>query len=257
MAAATEPATTEPATIADVVAQLDAVIAQAVAEESRLGYFPALYRQVTVAVQRGLVTGFFDDPARMERLDVVFARRYLHALARWRAGRETSPCWAFAFTRADSRVPTVLQHLLLGMNAHINLDLGIAAAAVAPGDQLPALYDDFCRINAILADMTSGVQTALGEIWPGLNILLTFVRKSDDVLVNFSMNRARAAAWRVAQQLASLDDAQRQAAVATLDQSVLARARLIDRPGITMSAALAAIRLRERGSVAEIIELLR
>lgn len=249
--------TTELATIDDVIAQLDAIIAQTVAAESRIGYFPALYRRVTIAVKEGIHTGYFDDPARMERLDVVFAQRYLHALAQWRAGREVSACWAFAFNRTDSRVPTVLQHLLLGMNAHINLDLGIAAADVAPGDQLPALYDDFCRINAILADMTGGVQDALGEVWPGLNILLTFVRKSDDVLVNFSMTRARDAAWRVAQQLAALDHAQRQAAIATLDQAVLVRARLIDRPGFTMSAALAAIRLRERGSVAETIAVLR
>ncbi|MEZ4612614.1 MAG: DUF5995 family protein [Caldilineaceae bacterium] len=243
-------------TIDDVIAQLDDVIDRAVAAESRLGYFAALYRQVTVAVKHGIETGFFADPARMERLDVIFARRYLDALAQWRAHAEPSGCWAFAFARAASRRPTVLQHLLLGMNAHINLDLGIAAAQTAPGDQLSALYDDFCRINAILADLTGNVQTALTEVWPGLGILLTFVRRSDDVIVNFSMTRAREAAWRVAQQLAPLDDAHQHAVIATLDQQVVARARLIDRPGFTLATALAAIRLRERGSVAEIIAAL-
>ena len=244
-------------TIDDVIAQLDDVIDRAVAAESRLGYFAALYRQVTVAVKHGIETGFFADPARMERLDVIFARRYLDALDQWRAHAEPSGCWAFAFERAASRRPTVLQHLLLGMNAHINLDLGIAAAQTAPGDQLSALYDDFCRINAILADLTGNVQTALTEVWPGLGILLTFVRRSDDVIVNFSMTRAREAAWRVAQQLAPLDDAQQHAVIATLDQQVVARALLIDRPGFTLATALAAIRLRERGSVAEIIAVLR
>ena len=244
-------------TIDDVIAQLDDVIDRAVAAESRLGYFAALYRQVTVAVKHGIETGFFADPARMERLDVIFARRYLDALDQWRAHAEPSGCWAFAFERAASRRPTVLQHLLLGMNAHINLDLGIAAAQTAPGDQLSALYDDFCRINAILADLTGNVQTALTEVWPGLGILLTFVRRSDDVIVNFSMTRAREAAWRVAQQLAPLDDAHQHAVIATLDPQVVARARLIARPGFTLATALAAIRLRERGSAAEIIAALR
>ena len=101
------------------------------------------------------------------------------------------------------------------------------------------------------------MQTALTEVWPGLGILLTFVRRSDDVIVNFSMTRAREAAWRVAQQLAPLDDAHQHAVIATLDQQVVARARLIDRPGFTLATALAAIRLRERGSVAEIIAALR
>ena len=251
------PAARDAGTIDDVIAQLDAVIDRSVADESRLGYFAALYRQVTVAVKHGIHTGFFADPARMERLDVIFARRYLDALAQWRAGTEVSGCWAFAFDLASSRRPTVLQHLLLGMNAHINLDLGIAAAQTAPGDQLPALYDDFCRINMILADLTGNVQTALADVWPGLGVLLTFVRRSDDVIVNFSMTRAREAAWRVAQELAPLDDAQQHAVIATLDQQVVARALLIDRPGFTLATALAAIRLRERGSVAEIIAALR
>ena len=33
----------------------------------------------------------------------------------------------------------MLQHLLIGMNAHISLDLGIAAARTAPGEALPVL----------------------------------------------------------------------------------------------------------------------
>ncbi|MEZ4716606.1 MAG: DUF5995 family protein [Caldilineaceae bacterium] len=104
---------------------------------SRLGCFAALYRQVTVAVKHGIETGFFADPARMERLDVIFARRYLDALAQWRAQAEPSGCWAFAFARAASRRPTVLQHLLLGMKRHINLDLGIAAAQTRRATNCP------------------------------------------------------------------------------------------------------------------------
>lgn len=105
----------------------------------------------------------------MERLDVIFARRYLDALAQWRGHAESQRLLGLLpFERAASRRPTVLQHLLLGMNAHINLDLVSLRPRPAPGDQLPALYDDFCRINAILADLTGNVQTALTEVWPWL-----------------------------------------------------------------------------------------
>ena len=47
-------------------------------------------------------------------------------------------CWSVAFHAAHRRPPIIFQHLLLGMNAHINLDLGIACAEVAPG---PAIDD--------------------------------------------------------------------------------------------------------------------
>jgi hypothetical protein len=46
------------------------------------------------------------------------------------------------------------------MNAHINLDLGIAAAQVAPGPALPALHTDFLCINAILASVVATVVPA-------------------------------------------------------------------------------------------------
>jgi hypothetical protein len=41
--------------------------------------------------------------------------------------------------------PRVVQHVLLGMNAHINLDLGVAAAEVAPGPAIAGLRGDFDR----------------------------------------------------------------------------------------------------------------
>ena len=63
------PAARDAGTIDDVIAQLDAVIDRSVSDESRLGYFAALYRQVTLAVKHGIHTGFFADPARMEQLD--------------------------------------------------------------------------------------------------------------------------------------------------------------------------------------------
>ena len=127
---------TPAATIDEVIAQLDEVIDRARREGSRVGYFPALYRKVTVAVKEGIAAGRFEDGQRMERLDVVFANRYLEAMAAWRAGEPPTRSWQLSFEAAGRWWPIVLQHLLLGMNAHINLDLGVAAARTAPGAEL-------------------------------------------------------------------------------------------------------------------------
>lgn len=244
-------------TIAGVLNELDEAIEWAREQESRLGYFPALYRKVTVEVERGIHGGFFDDPARMERLDVLFANRYLDAFHAFRRGESPTASWAFAFARAASWRPTVLQHLLLGMNAHINLDLGIAAARTAPGDALADLRADFARINQVLAALIEDVQADLSQVWPGLGLLLHVIRRSDDVIVNFSMTRARDAAWRVAETLAPLEAADQDGVIDALDRRVTGIGQLVDRPGVMTAATLTAIRLRERGSVAEIIDILR
>ena len=70
---------------------------------------------------------------RMERLSITFVDRYLAALDGYRAGRTVTKSWELALDTAEARRPIVLQHLLLAINAHVNLDLGIAAAETAPG----------------------------------------------------------------------------------------------------------------------------
>ena len=76
-----EAPTPAPRTIDDVLADLDVILEKSLAAPSRLGYFAALYRKVTAKVKEGIESGFFDDGPRMEQLDVVFASRYLDALA--------------------------------------------------------------------------------------------------------------------------------------------------------------------------------
>src|SRR6185295_15744616 len=133
-------------TIDEVIVQLEEIIVRSVRERSRLGFFAALYHKVTIKVKEGIAAGQFEDGPRMERLDVTFANRYLTALEQFVKGEAATPCWVLAFEAADRWPPIILQHLLLGMNAHINFDLGIAAAQTCPGDQLPQLKSDFDQI---------------------------------------------------------------------------------------------------------------
>ena len=153
-------------TITEVVQRLDAIIDAAIVKKSRAGYFAALYRKVTIEVKEALEAGKFDGKERMEKLDVIFANRYLDAYDAYGEGKPVSASWQVALDASKSRRPIVLQHLLLGMNAHINLDLGIAAGQTTAADQLPGLRNDFNRINAILASLVAGVKEELGQIWP-------------------------------------------------------------------------------------------
>jgi hypothetical protein len=246
-----------PRTIDEVVARLDDVIDGSRRTKSRLGYFAALYRKVTVEVKKGIADGVFEDGERMERLDVAFANRYLEALDQYEGGGSPTASWQVAFTAAKRPWPIVLQHLLLGMNAHINLDLGIAAARVSPGAQIWKLETDFNRINGILAELSDDTQRELSQIWPALKLIGKAAGKADDVIVNFSISRARAFAWQVAVDLAPLSSADQQARIDELDREVSAIGRVIRKPGPVARFFTMIIRLTERGGVPKIIDILR
>jgi hypothetical protein len=203
--------------IDEVVVALDHIIAAALAERSRIGLFAALYRQVTLRVRQGILDGAFDDGPRMDRLDTVFANRYLDALATWQAGGRPSKCWRVAFDATHLDDLLILQHLLLGINAHINLDLGVAAAQVCPGAALPGLRADFERINQILATLTDDVEDVLERFSPLIHLIDRFGDEFDDSIVNFSLTAAREDAWLHAQILAALPPGYQDATIAVID----------------------------------------
>src|SRR5580658_5881649 len=101
-------------TIADVVTALNAIVQQAYDRQSRLGYFAALYRRVTLAVRDGISNGSFQNGSLMEQLDVVFASRYLDALSSFRAGGATTRSWMIAFHGCQDAGVLILQQLLSG-----------------------------------------------------------------------------------------------------------------------------------------------
>lgn len=243
-------------TIDEVLDALDVIIDCARRDESRLGYFPALYRKVTAEVKKGIADGAFEDGPRMERLDVIFANRYLDAYERYCNGSDPTRCWQIAFDCGRKWRPIVLQHLLLGMNAHINLDLGIAAAQVAPGPAIESLRNDFFTINDILASLVEDVKWGLAEVWPALTLANLVTDRTKDVIVNFRMGMARNGAWETAQRLAALPEAEQAAFIDDLDRRMALRGRLLLTPGITASAVFLYIRLRERGTVQKVIDLL-
>lgn len=237
------------ADIEDVLVDLDDILVRTLAQRSRLALFAALYRLVTARVRDGIRQGRFADGPRMDRLDTVFASRYLDAIAAWQAGAPTSKSWRVAFTAADDRSLIGLQHLLLGMNAHINLDLGIAAATVCPGPGIEALRGDFERINDVLAELLAGVKAALAGASPMLASLDRFCGAHDDHFADFAMVQARKQAWRVATLLARLPGDFHEPAIALLDAQTATLGRLITRPEPTTRAALAIIRHSETDDV--------
>jgi hypothetical protein len=244
-------------TIDDVIDQLAELIREARASKSRLGYFPALYRRVTIEVKEGIKSGRFQNGVRMEALDVRFANRYLDALETYQTGGKPSKSWEIAFRKAEDRNLTILQQLLLGMNAHINLDLGIAAAETAPGNDIYSLETDFIEINLILSSLVDDVQKRIAKVSPWVRIMDFFGMRKDELIADFSMKQARTAAWKSAVRIASLQGREKEEEIDRLDKKTALFARLIQAPKlIKYRLAMKSIGLAESKDVTRILDQL-
>jgi len=242
--------------IDEVIDHLEDIIQASIEEENTLGYFAALYQNVTITVKEKLGTNYFDDDKRMEQLDVVFANRYLSAYVDHKQGHKTTESWETAFNSSKDNSLIVLQHLLLGMNAHINLDLGIATTEISTQSTLPNLHNDFNKINAILSALVDEVQNDLAKIWPTLLKILKWAKKIDNFLINFSMNLARDGAWKFANELAVVKEVERKNMISTRDKKISQLAELITNHGIVGKIIFTIIRFGERGKPSDKIKAL-
>ncbi|MEO1260613.1 MAG: DUF5995 family protein [Bacteroidota bacterium] len=242
--------------INEVVDLLELIIIDSKNENDPLGYFAALYQTVTMKVREDIGKGVFQDDKRMERLDVTFANRYLEAYSDYKTGKTVTASWLRSFQLSKKYRPIVLQHLLMGMNAHINLDLGIAVAEITAPQNIDDLQADFNKLNDILAKLVEGVEQDLSKIWPRLIWILKATKRIDDFLINFSMKVARDGAWSFAKELVGKTPAEKNELILRKDVEVANFSRIISHPGLIINIILGIVRLGERGTVADKIKAL-
>ena len=216
-------------TIQDVLVRMDQIVEECRANESRIGYFAILYRQVTRRVRDGILNGEFEDNPRMERLDVLFAKRFIDAYALWKAGQKPTETWRLAFEASKNSGHLVLQHLFLGINAHINLDLGIAASETMANQSIQGIQGDFNRINSVLAELVDGVKTNISTVSPIFGWLIPLAKGRDEMLLNFSIQIARDGAWKYAGEYHL--DSDKNFQIQDRDKNISALARKLIQPG--------------------------
>ncbi|MET0900549.1 MAG: DUF5995 family protein [Mycobacterium sp.] len=249
-------------TLDDVVEALDTVIQWSMGAASRLGYFAALYKRITVAVRQAIAQGAFQDGPRMERFDVTFAARYLDALnGHFHPGDHPRPtrCWQVSFDAAQRQDPILLQHMLAGVNAHIDLDLGIAATQIACGTGLSGLQEDFDRINAVLASQVNGLLTDVTELSPAMADVAAVLMGHEIFVINEAVRVLRDSAWRFAVLLCAAPAVARPLLIWTRDRKVAGQGRVIyDPPSLTgvLATAVRTIAAQESRDVVHNIGVL-
>jgi len=240
-----------------VIESLNTITEQSIVEQSPEGYFSALYGRVTKEVRDAIHRGEFEDNDRMEKLDIVFASRYLDAYRSVKETGELTRSWKVAFEQSSIPKLIVLQHLLLGMNAHINLDLGIAASEVTDRVGALSLKNDFFKINDILGNMIEDTQKRLTYIFGPLGLVDNLLGSLDERLSLFSITYARDKAWNQTLELLLSDPEKKNALIQERDANVSDFALQLIRPKkASIRWLLWMIRVLERKDTATRIRLL-
>ena len=198
-------------TIEEVVENLDRIVDYSTEEASRLGYFATLYRLVTITVKNHIKDEFFQNNELIGRLDVIFANMYFKALYDYmRKDTEVLPSWSIAFNTAKKSKLTVYHHMLLGVNAHIIHDLGVASAKTwlekinsEPSynsvNNFLNFREDFEKVNSILFSILDELESAVKKIFPLYKILdnISFFHKKEQFVIRYILTFSRSFSWSV------------------------------------------------------------
>lgn len=178
-------------------------------------WFNRLYLRVTEHVAEYVSTVPQAAPGFLERLDIVFANAYFAALdAAGSTGTDLPAgyefhAWKPLFLRRYARDIAPIQFAVAGMNAHINHDLALGVQqvcterSVRPDRDGPE-YEDYTAVNSLIKQTEEEV-----KVWLLTDCLKDLDRRFgavDDLLVIWSLEQARNAAWIHSEVLWRLSD---------------------------------------------------
>lgn len=243
-------------TIEEVIKKLDEIIAWSITNKSPIGYFACTYKSMTLAVLDGVKKKKFEDGKRMITLDLAFATRYFEALDNYQNKKKCSNAWFTAFEASKNKELLIMQHIILGINAHINLDLGVSAASIMPYRKVNLLQNDFNKINEVIASINQKVQDSLSKICYPIELVDQISQGQDNIILDFAISKARQTSWASAIILSNSINFIRPALINMIDNAATLIARNIIISTKTPPQLLKKMKTFESTDVAKNIKIL-
>jgi hypothetical protein len=176
---------------------------------------------------------------------VAFANAYRQALASHQDGRpgNMATAWRQSFDACRNPRVSVFQHLLLGINAHINHDLPYAVLQGGFDVHCERCYRDHRRIDDALRAATPLVRQRLGAVYGrSLHVANDQYGRLLDDAVALTFERARHNSWVLASALAAAGSASERLGIgALIDRRAESAGRLILRCRCAPLIALASL----------------
>ncbi|PWW30003.1 MULTISPECIES: DUF5995 family protein [unclassified Chryseobacterium] len=243
-------------TIDEVLKKLDEIIIWCKENKSPAGYFACTYRIMTAQVLKGIQQKKFEDNPRMTLLDIAFAQRYLQAWESYSKNERCTNSWYIAFEAAKNRNILILQHIFLGMNAHINLDLGVSAASIMPYRKINPLKKDFENINNVIASINQNVQNSLNKICYPVDLVDQLSNGKDNAVLDFAISKARDTSWATAVIASNTPNFLKESVIGIVDYAAAKVATQILNPKILTPSLLKELKNCESSDVVKNIEIL-
>lgn len=174
----------------------------------------AIFLECYLVMTRNMVAGLhgtaFGDPRWVHVLLHRFAGYYFQALDGYETdGTAPPPVWQVAFDHAARNDVQPVQHLLLGVNAHINYDLVLTLDEIlAPewprlAEKTRALrYADHCGVNRVIAKSVDAVQDAvIGPRMPLMRLIDAVFGPVDEYLASRLIEDWREDVWQHVRRL--------------------------------------------------------
>jgi hypothetical protein len=184
--------------------RMTTLIDQWEATHDRRAIFLGCYRLMTRNMLDAIEVGRFHDGVWVSHLLHRFADYYFAALDRFEQDEpNTPPVWKLAFDATRDENVMTLQHLLLGVNAHINHDLVFslydllqAEWAAATPDQRAQRHADHELVNRIIGETVDAVQDQIVERYsPWFDFVDKLLGPVDEWLTSRLISHWREEVW--------------------------------------------------------------
>ena len=207
-------------------------------EEDRRDVFLRCYRMMTINMHGAIDRGEFSDGPWVGTLLQRFAGFYFDALEQWERGPALAPpVWQLAHESTRVSDAAAWRHLLLGVNAHINFDLVLTLQELLDaewsglsGERRKRRYEDYCRVNAIIAATIDAVQDEiLAPDFPVSTLLDRVLGRLDEYIISHVITTWRDQTWENAVlMLEAPDPAGRELIIRRVEEDSLRLARRIN-----------------------------
>ena len=190
----------------DVIGALAELENALVASKDQRGIFVTAYLGLTRVIQEWIDRGLFLENEIVARYVVEFANTYRQALADYEQGSRLAipKAWQQSFDTCRDKNASILQYLLLGVNAHINYDLPHAVLQAGLNVNCDRCYHDHTRINDAVDLAIPLIRHRVATLYQhSLRITNCIYGRAIDAAVALSFQRARQNSWMWARALHS------------------------------------------------------
>ncbi|MCI4669495.1 MAG: DUF5995 family protein [Bacteroidia bacterium] len=222
----------------DIVNRMDSLAKEWENLNDNRAIFLRCYCMMTQNMVVALDAKRFQDEEWVRHMLGRFAEYYFDALACFDCGEEVPNAWKYVHEAAEQEDLHVLQHLFLGVNAHINYDLVLTLYEILrpewymlPDSKRENRYKDHLLVNTIIAETIDKVQDEVVEKHaPGMDIIDKLMGRLDEKLIAGMISNWRKSVWKhTLQLLESKGGESVQAQILEIEEDVMKKARWIVR----------------------------